>query len=303
MEITSLQAFIAVVKAGSFAAAAKKRGLTRSAIGKSVAKLEAHLGVRLFHRTTRSLTLTTDGQLFYERCAQAIQELAEAEALIKQEKPYPKGTLKITLPVTYGRVHILPVVSDFVRRWPEVDVEINFSDAVSDLIEEGFDLAIRLGKPPADTSQLIIRTLARYSSQMVAAPDFLAAKGMPPSVEALDGYDRLMYGTRRAPLPWQLRMPDGDLHTVAGREKVYFDNAEAVRDAALAGMGIALLPEFITRAAVADGRLVPLFSECRTRDVTAYLIYPSKKHLAARIRCFIDVLVAERGDAAVRSPA
>jgi len=295
LEMNSLRAFLCVVKAGSFVAAGQQLGLTRSAVGKSVARLEEHLGVRLFHRTTRSLTLSTDGMLFYERCAQALEDLDEAAAAIKQDKPYPKGRLRLTLPEAYGRAHILPVVFAFRQRWPEVSLEICFSDSLKNLVEEGFDLAIRLGVRPQSDSTLIIRTLANYSSQIVASPDYLSAKGTPTQLAQMVSHDRLMYGTQQQPLDWQLTTGSGETFRMSGHDQLFLDSIEAIRDAAIAGMGIALLPEFMTRDAIALGRLVPLFTEFQTNQVTAYIIYPNRKHLAAKVRCFIDMLVEHAG--------
>ncbi|WP_230467990.1 LysR family transcriptional regulator [Biostraticola tofi] len=289
--MNSLNAFISVAKEQSFAAAGLKLGLTRSAIGKSVARLEQQLGVRLFHRTTRSLSLTAEGSLFYQRCAQALQDLEEAAANIRQDKPYPKGTLKLTVAAAFGRSQLLPVLRDYAERWPEVKIEVNFSDGVKDLIEGGLDLAIRLGVPPDDTSNLVVRTLTRFSSAMVASPDYLHRQGKPETLADIIHHDRLMYGTHYRPLSWQLLHSQGEVTDIRGNDRCYFDSAEALRDAAVAGMGIALLPEFIIRQSVNNGELIPLFAEYRTNEIPVYILYPTRRYLTAKVRCFIDMLV------------
>ncbi len=296
-DLGAIQAFVLVAEAGSFAAGAKALGMTRSAASKAVARLESHLGVRLLHRTTRSLSLTADGHVFHERCLRILQDLGEAEASVRQDRLVPRGTLRLTVSEAYGRIVILPFLKQVLEAWPQLAVEVNFSDRLVDLVEEGFDLGIRLGALPVD-AQLVARPLTWTRPGLYAAPAHLQAHGMPQNVEDLAHCQRLIYGLRPESTAWQLRRHDtaGDrVIVIDGPALLRFDSGEALHQAALAGMGIAFLPDFLVETDLRAGRLVQLFPDVGGGELPIHLVYPHRRHLAARVRLFIDRLAQALG--------
>lgn len=290
-DLGAIRAFVAVATTGSFVAGGKTVGLTRSAVGKALARLEAHLGARLLHRTTRSVALTADGQLFFERCVQLLADLEDAEATIRQRTPHPRGTLRLTVADAFGRIVVLPVLRDYLEAWPDVAVEVNFTDRVVDLVEEGFDLGIRIGGLPPD-SPLIARRIARSRPGLYAAPTYLARYGVPQTPEDLATHQRLVFGKQAGPYPWALYGPGGAAIEINGASRVRVDSGEAMRDAAVASMGIAFLPGFLANDDVAAGRLVTLLPDYTASELSIFAVYPNRKHLSARIRVFIDMLVS-----------
>lgn len=293
-DLGAIQAFVAVSEAGSFAGGAKLLGMTRSAASKAVARLEARLGVRLLHRTTRQLSLTADGQVFLERCVRILQDLDEAEDSVRQDRLVPRGTLRVTVSEAYGRIVILPFLKEVLREWPDLAVEVSFSDRLVDLVDEGFDLGIRLGALPAD-AQWVARPLARTRPSLYAAPDYLRTHGTPQRLEDLGRCPRLLYGLRPAPSAWHLRRyaeENGQEIVIDGPSRLRFDSGEALHQAALAGMGIAFLPSFLAEQDLRAGRLRQLFPEVGGRDIPIQLVYPHRRYLAARVRWFIDRLAS-----------
>ncbi len=289
-DLGAVRAFVAVANAGSFARAAAVTGLTRSAVGKAVARLEAQLGTRLLQRSTRRVGLTADGQLFHERCSQMLEDLDEAEATVRQDRPEPSGTLRLALPDAFGRVRILPILHRYLMSWPDLRAEVSFSDRIVDLIDEGYDLAVRIGAAPSDTG-LITRVIARSSIVLCAAPSYIEARSAPTSIGDLNEHRRLAFGNRKRPLAWNLRAPDGDLLMVVSPPHLLFDSADAIREAAVLGQGVAYLPDFLVEQDIAAGRLLPVLPECETGELPIHAIYPSRRHLSNKVRLFLDLIV------------
>lgn len=290
LNLDEMGVFVAVADSGSFVGGGRSLGLTRSAAGKAITRLETHLGVRLFHRTTRTLSLTDDGQRFYQHCVQIFSQLEDAEGSVGQHSGLPRGTLRLSLPEALGRLRVLPVLADYQQRWPQVQIEAAFSDRVVDLIEEGFDLAVRIGGRAADSS-LVSRTVAHHRAVVCAAPRYLQARGTPGTPEALLDHDALVFSSRLQRQPWRLQEGDGIWQTVSPNSRLRLDSAEAIRDAALLGLGVACLPAFLVEDCLADGRLVPLLAGWGTEQVPVQVVYPSRRHLPPKVRCFIDLLV------------
>lgn len=288
-DTSALRTFVAIVEADSFSAGAKRVGLTRSAAGKALSRLEDLLGVRLLHRTTRRIGLTVDGQAFYERVVQILSDLEDAQSVVTRTER-PRGALRITATEAYGRQVVLPVLGEFLERWPELTAETSFTDRMVDLVEEGFDLAIRFGQPPV-VSELISRGLAISNARLCASPAYLERFTTPASIEALSQHRQLLYGTRESPHVWSLKDGAGREVVVPARPAMYFDNASAVRDAVVAGLGITCLPNFLLKTEVDNGNLVVLFPEFSTPDTPISVVYPSRRHLAPKVRLFIDLLV------------
>ncbi len=287
-----MRIFVAVAEAGSFAAGGKAGGLSRSAAGKAVARLEARLGVRLLSRTTRRLSLTEEGRVYLDEVRQALQAVERAEASVARGAGRPRGVLRLTVPDAYGRRVLLPLVADYMAQWPEVQVEMSFGDRVSDLVGEGFDLAVRLGVTTPNAG-LVMRRVASFAPLLCASPEYLATRGAPEAPGSLEGHDALHFasaGTRQA---WRYRDAEGVWQPLAGKSRLRLDSAEALREAALAGRGVALLPDFLVSADIASGHLRQVLPALDLGTVPVVTLYPERRMLEPRVRRFID-LMAER---------
>ncbi|MCP3142418.1 LysR family transcriptional regulator [Pyxidicoccus xibeiensis] len=289
-QLDEIFAFMSVVDAGSFVGGGRAIGLTRSAAGKALARLESRLGVRLLNRTTRHMSLTDEGRVFHEHCLQVLAALDEAEASVGQRTGTPRGVLRLTLPGAFGRLHVLPLLRDYLRTWPELQAEVSFTDRVADIIEEGYDLAVRINASSTDT-RLVSRVVAQHRVVICAAPSYLEARGKPETLEELAKHDCLLFSSRTRRQSWQLRQKGGSWVKVEGRSRLRLDSGEAIRDAAVAGLGIAYLPGFLVDEDLASGRLEALLPSCEQETVPIMAIYPSKRHLPAKVRRFIDLMV------------
>lgn len=290
LDLGSLRIFVAIAQSGSFVAAGKALGLTRSAAGKAIARLEAQLETRLFNRTTRSVALTRDGYVFYERCVQILQDIEEAAASVRPNFSRPCGVLRLSIPETWGKVVLLPFLKQIMAAWPGLDIEVNFTDRVVDLIAEGFDLSLRLGDLPKD-SQLIARTVQRIRPHLFASPDYLARSGVPIVPEDLRHHQRLIYGLSPQTAEWTVFTASHESVVIEGHSRIRFDSGEAICAAAVEGLGIAFLPAFLVAGYVAEGKLAPVLPESGGEPLSVNVVYPNRKHLAAKVRLFIDSLV------------
>ncbi len=286
-----ITAFVFAVKTGSFTAAAVALGLTRSAVGKAVARLESRLGTRLLHRTTRTLSLTDDGRAVYERWRQILEDLDEVEATMAVRRGQPAGTLKLTTPKSFGQRHILPILNHYLKQWPDLHADMRFTDRFVDLVEEGFDIAIHIGALK-DDSQLLTRTLAWQQFVTCATPEYLATRGTPQTPKELAGHDIIVFTAGGQPSSWYYQIPDG-LHIRQGEGRLNMDSAEAIREAGLAGFGLLYLPTYVVGNDLRAGSLVEVLEPFRAPSDPIRVVYPSKRHLSPRIRAFID-LIAER---------
>lgn len=295
--ITDIIAFVRVADARSFTIAAEQLGLSRSAVGKCVTRLEDQLGVRLLHRTTRSVTPTDEGEAFYERCVRILADLEEVELAMMSRSERPRGRLRLDLPVSFGRLHVLPLLHRFMETWPEVVVNVTFTDRYVDLIDEGVDLALRIGGE--DDSRLVARTLAPHRLVTCATPDYLAAHGTPRTPADLADHSCLAFTHAGRPTEWRFRTtPDGagdpptDNRTVPVHGRFCASNAEALRDAALAGYGIGQFATFLVGDDLRAGRLVPLLESYAVDGAPVRAVYPTSRHLSPKVRRFVDLLVA-----------
>lgn len=294
--LNGIEAFVAAVEAGNFASAAQRLRLTRSAVGKSVARLEERLGIRLFHRTTRSQSLTEDGLAYYERCRRALAELEAADAAIEAGRQEPRGVVRITMPELLGRTRIAPLLLELGQRHPELGFDVSFSDRSVDLVEEGFDLAIRSG-PLGDSAMLVARRLGEQCMRVYAAPAYLEAHGGPDSVDALmanvERYAYVGYSRHNAPHPWQFHDANRrvlDLY-VPARYGFSCNSLEVTVMAACQGMGLARLPGWLVADAVTEGRLVQVFTEPYPFGYALHAVWPQTRALPMKTRVVIDMLV------------
>lgn len=287
--LNDIAAFVSSVNAGSFTAAAKQLGLTRSAVGKSIVRLESRLQVRLLNRTTRSLSMTDDGQILYERCVGILQELDAVEDALAFRRATPSGRLRMSLPVALGRLHVVHHIERCLKDWPSLAIDATFSDRLVDLIEEGFDLAIRIG-PPKDDSGLLTRTVAYQQMITCASPKYLAEHAAPQTPADLADHPCLHFVSGGRLLPWNFRVQGQPVPVIhAGR--LQMDSAEALHQATVAGLGIATLPSYVVNDDLRSGVLVQLLGAYAEAAEPIRVIYPSKRHLSPKVRLFIDKLV------------
>lgn len=291
MEINNIgdvSAFIASAKSGSFTAAAKQLGLTRSTIGKRIARLEARLDVRLLQRSTRSLSLTDEGSLFFERCVAVLEELEQAESLLAQRTAQPSGRLRVSAPLILGQKYLADLLVAYTRRWPQVQVEMTWSDRYVDLIEEGFDVTLRVGDPYPD-SQLSARTLGMHRMVTCASPDYLAQRGTPQTPADLAAHECLHFIHGGKLSPWHFTV-NGKQQSFTGRARACADNAEALLTFCRAHYGLIHFPLYIVAEEIRSGRLNTVLDDFQAQGVPIRAVYPSRRQLSPKVRQFIDML-------------
>ncbi len=287
--LTGMAVFAKVVEAGGFTAAAEALGLSKSAVSKHVRRLEDRLDARLLHRTTRRIALTDVGRAFYERCARVVAEAEEAELAITQLQSTPRGQLRITTGVSFGTLYAADAAAAFLQRHPDLSVELSVNDRVVDLIEEGFDLALRIGRL-ADSS-LIARKLAPMPLLLVAAPAYFAERARPTHPDALPEHAALLY--TNSPPTWSLLGPGGERVECSPNGRFRSNNGDVIERLVEAGLGITASPAFLCGPALAAGRLERVLPEWSLPETGLYAVYPHNRHLSAKVRLFVDFL-AER---------
>ncbi|MRW92917.1 LysR family transcriptional regulator [Duganella sp. FT80W] len=286
--------FIAAVNAGSFSEAAQQLGVTRSGVGKSIARLEERLNVRLINRTPRSLSLTDDGDAFFKRCVQLMGDLEAAELAMAERSGAPHGRLKISLPLALGHAHVLPVIDHFLAQWPNVSVEVSFTDLCVDLIEDGVDVALRIGAQLQD-SDLISRTVAQQRMVLCASPSYLKKNAAPSSIHDLKNHQCLFYVSGGKFQPWSFYDDELEVEFTSA-SRLAMNSTEALRMSTLDGAGIGNLPSYLIEDDLRSGRLLALLPDYKRTRIPIRVLYPTRQHLSPKVRLFIDLLVAEWGD-------
>ena len=284
-----LQAFVAVVEAGSFTAAAERLDSAKSAISRRVSALEERLGVQLLRRTTRRLNLTATGRSFYERSARILADLEEAESAVAQEHGELRGTLRVALPLSFGIRHMCEPIALFSQRHPRVEFDLDLNDRRIDLLEEGVDVAVRIGRL-ADSS-LIARRLFEARTVICGATSYFDGNGTPQTPDELRDHDCLVYGNLPDPRKWVCRDADGNQVRVDVNATMTATSGDFLCAAAVQGLGIAMQPTFIAGEAIRRGELVPILTNYEWPVSPAYAVYPPTRHLSYRVREFIDFLV------------
>lgn len=289
-----MEIFAAVAEQGSFTAAARHLGVSTSAVSKYVIALENRLGVRLLNRTTRRLSLTEAGRDFREWCERIAADVSEAEHSVASLQTEPRGVMRVNAPMSFGQLHLGPVLSDFLDRYPQVQVDMTMTDRRIDIVEEGFDIAIRIGAL-ADSS-LVARTLATSRRVVCGAPAYLASHGIPQAPNELAGHNCLGHGSIRNAEEWRFNGPEGET-VVRAAGTLAVNNGDMLRLAALAGTGLAFLPTFIVGPDLAEGRLRAVLCDYESPADPISALYAAGRPVAAKVRAFIDHLVACFGDA------
>ena len=289
--LSGVEVFVAAAETGSFAAAAERLLLTRSAVAKGVARVEARLGVRLFHRTTRRQSLTEDGQAYFERCVRALEELRAGQAALETGRRDVAGRLRVSAPVLFGRRCVAPVLARFAAQHPNLELDLSLSDRPVDLVEDGFDLAIRNG-PIGDGAGLMTRTIALQRMTICASPAYLDAHGAPKSIDDLSSHHAVAYGRSGQAKPWLFPMDNGETLEVAPSSRLRFDDLDAIADAAEAGFGLAWLPCWLIRERVRIGALALVLEAAPRLVLKTSALWPQSPRLSLRVRLAIDALAA-----------
>lgn len=291
-DLNGMSLFVKVVESKSFSEAAEKLEISPSAVSKRISRLEDRLGVQLLNRTTRRLGLTEAGAAFYERSARILTEVEEAEALVSTLRKAPRGLLRVAVPMLLGQMQIAPLATPFLARFPEMRLELVFMDRAADLIEEGLDVAIRVDDLPDST--LVARRLAPHRRVLCGAPAYFERNGVPQTPEELVRHNCLTYGPHHPSREWFFNTATGR-RAVEVHGTLLANNAEGLRQAALGGLGMALLPTFLVGGDLSAGLLRPVLSEYVSADTAIYAVYPQHRHQSPKVRAFVDFMSERLG--------
>ncbi len=281
--------FIAVMEAGSFIGAAERFGTSSSQASKLVSRLESELGVRLFNRTTRSVAPTEAGRAYYDRLKPLVDELETLDLDIRNISQSPRGRLRLTAPLTFGTLELAPALNDFAVRYRDIELDVSFSDRVVNLVDDGFDMAIRVGRP--GDSSLIIRKLCSVRIVVAAAPAYVEEHGAPEAPSDLARHACIIDTNFREPGRWPFRNHIGEVESIKVDGRIRFSNAEACAQAAAAGLGLACVPAFVAGEALRSGKLARLLTSFEPEPYDVHALYPHSRHLAAKVRLLVDFLV------------
>ncbi len=273
-----VELFLQIVESGSLSAAAERLNLTRSAVGKGLARLEARLGTCLLQRSTRRQRLTEDGQAYYEHCLRALAELEAAESVLESGRQQPRGRLRASLPLAFGHHYAAPALWGLMARYPDLEIDICFSDRMIDLAQEGFDIAVRIGPLP-DTDRLSARRLGEQVMGLAASPAYLQRRGRIECIEALAAHRGIAYRSN-------------NVHRSRLVTPLVLDDLQAVADATIAGVGLAWLPSWLIAHYALRGQLEAVLPDYREQPAPIHVIWPTAPHMPAKTRCAIDALVA-----------
>ena len=291
--LAALEAFVRVAETQSFSEAARRLRTSKSAVSRNVGALEAELGARLFNRTTRSLNLTEAGRAYFERVSRILAELGEADRTLGQLQASPRGRLMVSAPMSFGFLHLAPALPDFLARFPEVEVDLSLNDRFVDLVDEGFDLALRIGALP--DSSLMARRISPIRRTICASADYFRRHGAPQRPEDLKEHECLRNSNVARTQQWRFVDEDGKPLLVPVSGRVSANNGDALRIVALAGFGVASLPTFIVGADLRAGALVPALDHFVPQDLAMSAVYPHSRHLSPKVRGFVDFLVDRFG--------
>jgi DNA-binding transcriptional LysR family regulator len=285
-----MQAFVAVVQAGSFVGAAERLGSSKAIISRQVLELEAHLGSRLLHRTTRRLSLTDTGSEYVERCRQILEDLADANAAASAGALHIGGRLKINAPLSFGNLHLAPLWGEFLKLHPQLELDITLTDRIVDLVEEGFDMAVRIGQQ--SSSSLVSRLLAHDRMVLCASPGYLREAAPLNALEDVRTHSVMAYSWWSGGDTWQLVDAQDKPVSVTTQPRLRANSGDTCRAAALADQGLIYQPGFLVGHDLREGRLQQVLPDLRGPEIGIHAVYPSRKHLPGKVRAMVDFLVA-----------
>lgn len=285
--LEGLTIFVQVIESGSFSKAATELGRAVSYISKSISKLEQRLDARLINRTTRSLSLTDVGEAYYQKVSPLVYEARAAEQSIHQLQHIPSGRLKISLPNSFGQSHLQPLLLDYAQRYPQVKLQIDYSSRLVDVIGEGYDVCIRMGQPKI--SNLICRPLLSYDFVTVATPDYFRTHKPPQHPHDLKQHKAVRYMFNQVPLTWDYQSKQGEVLYIDIENQVECNNLPLLKQMVLAGVGVGRLPSYECDQALRNGDLVEVLADYKMPSQSAYLVYPHRRHLSAKVQAFITL--------------
>lgn len=291
--LAMMEAFVRVAELRSFSAAAQRLRRSKSLVSRQVAGLEAELGVRLLHRTTRALTLTEAGHGYFTRASSILTDVEDADRCVTELQAAPRGHLRVDAPTSFGVLHLIPAITGFFCRFPEVDIDLSLTDRFIDLVDEGVDVAIRIGRL-ADSS-LIARKIAPARRVICGSPGYFEAFGRPQTPDNLKRHRCLAYTNISEAQDWPLVASDGRPWPVEIAGRLRINNGDALRAAALRGLGLVSLPSFIVGADIQAGTLISVLGDYLNQDMAIHAVYPHSRHLSPKVRAFVDFLVEQIG--------
>ena len=298
-QLLNMRLFRRVVELGSFAAAARETDLSNAVVSKYVAQLEQQLGTRLIQRTTRQMSLTDAGQRYYQTCVHVLDELDAAELQIRDTSQRPKGRLRLNVPMSFGLLHVAPALPAFAAQYPEIEIELSLGDQLQDMVEAGFDMALRIRHQLSD-STLVAKPLATIERALCAAPRYLARAGTPQSPNDLAQHDCLRYSLATDSQRWQFNRGDERM-SVPVRGSLSADNSLALLPSLLAGRGIALMPLFLVGPALARGELQRLLPDYQIESRTLFAVYPSRRGQTQKVQLLTQFLAEQVSTAIAKS--
>jgi len=283
--LNNMALFVEVVKGGSFTAAANKIGLSRAQVSKSIMQLEKYLDARLLNRTTRQVSPTEIGRIYFERCQAVLNDVEEMEGFARERTSQPRGTLMVSAPTSFGILHLSDAIPQYIKQYPQLQVSLNLADRFIDVIAEGFDVVIRIAE--LEDSSLIARKIAPCKRIFCASPEYLKQHGTPQVPQDLAIHHCLVYSNELKPDTWVLHGPEG-AESVRVNGPMCADNGDVLKDAAVAGLGITLLPTFIVGAELSAGRLQQVLPSYCPPEISIYAVFASRRYLSANVRTFVD---------------
>ena len=292
--LTEMEAFATVVDQGGFTDAAKKMGISKSAVSKHVSSLEARLGARLLNRTTRRVSPTEIGLAYYDRARRVLNDAGEADALVSSMQSEPSGLLRISVATDFGVGHLSPILAEFLRAYPEIQINMVLNNRYVELISEGFDMAVRIGE--LEDSTLRARKLTQTTKRMIASPDYITEYGMPHKIDDLSDHKLLHYSNQAAGNVWKVTAPSGEKRQVRTAGWLTVNDGQSLLNAAVSGLGIAYLPSFLYEQALADGEVVEVMPDRPGETLGVYAVYPPGRFTQPKVRAFIDYLVTKFTD-------
>ncbi|WP_265693507.1 LysR family transcriptional regulator [Providencia rustigianii] len=281
-----LKVFVDVVETRSFTKSSENLEISRSAVGKCIARLETRLQARLLNRTTRRISLSDEGHTVYESALRILLEVENVENILSQGQLEPRGLLRITAPIVFGRKYILPLIQIYLQRWPETQVDMELSDDYCDIVGEGFDIAIRIGGN--DDNRLIRKVLAPHSLITCASPEYIKNYGIPTKINELENHQTLSFRHRGHTVPWQFKTEQGH-QNYSAKGRLLLNDTEAILDMALQGHGICQLGAFLVGPLISSGQLVPVLSDYTKPENPIYALYPTRRYLPPKVRQFLQL--------------
>lgn len=289
--LRALEVFVEVVKRDGFARAAEALDTSPANVTRYISDLEAHLQTRLLNRSSRKMSLTSSGEALFERAKSILDDVAEAEAIVSSATLQPHGVLRINAPLSFGVLHLAPLWAKFMRLYPEVQLDVSLIDRVVDIVEEGYDMAVRISR--AGSTANVARKLAASQNVLCASPDYIQQRGMPQTPAELLQHDGIGYSYAANADEWPMLDASGQTHTVKMPCVMHTNNGDTARAAALGGLGVIWQPTFLVGADLRAGRLQRVLPDYHMPDMDVLAIYPSRRHLSAKVRVMIDFLVQE----------